>query len=91
MLWIWVIPLAVLCYAFLDVPILVSTWTSTLARPSTIQARLSYYFDWSCQPRAHCIDQLLIAMPFYASAAYSLGALLARKSIQKNGQNLQVQ
>ena len=42
-----------------------------------------------CQLRAHCIDQLLITMPFYASAAYSLGALLARNTLNKIGQNLQ--
>jgi hypothetical protein len=89
MLWIWVLPLAVLCYALIAVPILVPAWTSILARPSTIRSRLSYYFGWGCQPRAHCIDQLLITMPFYASAAYSLGALLARNTLNKTGQNLQ--
>jgi hypothetical protein len=78
MLWIWVLPFAFLCYALMVGPIgLFPQWTSALARPSTVGS-LSYYCGRGCQPRAHCIDQLMITMPFYASAAYSLGALLAR-------------
>src|SRR5713101_4514389 len=78
MLWIWVLPLAAVCCALMVGPIgLFPQWTSALARPSTVGS-LSYYFGRGCQPRAHCIDQLMITMPFYASAAYSLGALLAR-------------
>ena len=87
MLWIWVLPLAVLCYAFLAVPILIPEWTSILARPDTFQSRLSHYFGWGCQPRAHCLDQLTITLPFYASAAYSVGASLARYALKKAEQN----
>jgi len=83
MLWIWVLPLAALCCALMVGPIglfpqRIPQWTSALARHSAVGSRLSYYFGRGCQPRAHCVDQLLITMPFYASAAYSLGALLAR-------------
>jgi hypothetical protein len=91
MLWIWVLPLAALCYGLMVGHILIPEWKSALARPSTVGSRLSYYFGWGCQPRAHCIDQLLITMPFYASAAYSLGALLARNALKKTGQVLPVQ
>jgi hypothetical protein len=91
MLWIWVLPLAVMCYALVELPILIPEWTSILVWPNTIQARLSYYFGWGCQPRDRCLDQLMITMPFYVSAAYSLGALLARKSLKKDEQNPQVQ
>jgi len=79
MLWIWVLPLAALCYALTVGLILIPEWTSVLARPRTIGSRFLHYFGWGCPPRAHCLDQLLITMPFYASAAYSLGALLARR------------
>lgn len=89
MLWIWVFPLTILVYAFLATP-LISPYASMLLRPDSVQARLSFYFGWGCQPRESCIDQLLITMPFYASVAYSLGALLARKGSMKAGQNLGV-
>lgn len=86
MLWIWVLPLAILIHAVATAPTLIPEWTSILARPVTLQSRLSYYFARGCQVRAHCLDQLVITMPFYASLAYSVGALLARytKRIQAN-------
>ncbi len=70
MLWIWILPLAIIAYAFAATPV-VSPWASILIRPDTLQSRLSFYFGWGCQPRARCIDQLLITMPFYASLSYS--------------------
>ena len=82
MLWIWILPLAILAYAFAATPLL-SPWASILMRPESGWARLSFYFGWGCQPRDRCIDQLLITMPFYASIAYSVGALLARKGLRK--------
>jgi hypothetical protein len=90
MLWIWVLPLAFLTYAFAATPVL-SPWASILARPDTVHSRLSFYFGWGCQPRARCIDQLLITMPFYAAVAYSLGALLARNAFAKARQNFGTQ
>jgi hypothetical protein len=87
MLWIWILPLAILIYAFAATPTL-SPWASILARPDTVQSRLSYYFGWGCQPRARCLDQLLITMPFYASVAYSFGALLARNTFTKASKEL---
>jgi len=80
MRWIWILPLAILIYAFAATHT-VSPWASVLMRPDTVQSRLSYYFGWGCQPRARCLDQLLITMPFYASVAYSFGALLARNAL----------
>lgn len=68
MLWIWVLPYGVLVYSF--------------ARMNTVaglplQERISYFFGWGCRPENHCIDQVGITLPFYAAAAYSIGALLA--------------
>lgn len=88
MLWIWLLPLAILAYAFVATPV-VSPWASILVRPETLQSRLSFYFGWGCQPRARCIDQLLITMPFYAPVSYSLGALLARNALNKARQKPQ--
>ena len=86
MLWIWIFPLAILAYAFAATP-LVSQYASVLLRPDSVQARVSFYFGWGCQPRERCIDQLLITMPFYTSVAYSLGALLARNASLKAREN----
>jgi hypothetical protein len=86
MLWIWVLPLAALGYAVTVGLVLIPEWTSVLTRPRTVGARFSHYFGWGCQPRAHCLDQLLITMPFYASVAYALGALLARRALKKTEQ-----
>lgn len=86
MLWIWIFPLAILGYAFMATPHL-SPYASVLARPDSAPARFSFYFGWGCQPRERCLDQLLVTMPFYASVAYSLGALLARKASVKEPEN----
>jgi hypothetical protein len=80
MLWVWVIPLAILLYAFIAVPVLMPRWTSVLERPDTFASRLSHYFGSGCKTSARCLDQLLITMPFYTSVAYSIGVLLARKT-----------
>ena len=74
--WVWVVPLVILCYSVATYRILVPT--SVLA--SVGQSRFSHYFGWGCRPENHCLDQLLITMPFYACLVYSLGAALARKT-----------
>ncbi len=80
MVWVWVLPLAILCYSLLTARVLIPT--SILIRPSVIQSWFSHYFGWGCRPADHCLDQLLITMPFYSSLAYSLGAFLARRMAQ---------
>ena len=71
MVWVWVLPFAILCYSLVSARVLIPT--SVFARPSVIQSRFSHYFGWGCRPAAHCLDQLLITMPFYSSLAYSMG------------------
>jgi len=80
MVWVWVLPFAILCYSLATATVLIPEWASVLARPGVGQSRFSHYFGWGCQPAAHCLDQLLITMPFYSSLAYSIGAVLARKT-----------
>lgn len=79
MVWVWVLPLAILCYSLVTATVL--NPTSVLARPGVIQSRFSHYFASGCRPAEHCLDQLLITMPFYSSLAYSMGAALARKTL----------
>lgn len=77
--WAWVLPFLIVCYSVATATVVIPT--SVLARPGGVQSRLSHYFGWGCQPADHCVDQLLITMPFYSSAAYSFGAALARKTL----------
>ena len=77
--WVWVLPLAMLCYSVAAARVLIPT--SLLASPGVGQSRFSHYFGWGCRPADHCLDQLLITMPFYSSLAYSLGAVLARRTL----------
>src|SRR5215467_8736989 len=74
--WVWVLPLVIVCYSVTTFRTLVPT--SVLA--SIGQSRFSYYFGWGCRPENHCLDQLLITMPLYSCFAYSLGAALARRA-----------
>jgi hypothetical protein len=78
MVWVWVLPLAILCYSLLTATVLIPEWTSVLVRPGVGQSWFSHYFGWGCRPAAHCLDQLLVTMPFYSSLAYSIGAFVAR-------------
>jgi len=79
MVWVWVLPLAILCYSVATASVL--NPTSVFASPGAGQSRFSHYFGWGCRPANHCLDQLLITMPFYSSLAYSLGAALARNAL----------
>ena len=74
MVWVWIIPGLILCYAVVAVPNLSPEPTSVLVHSG---GSLSHYFGWGCQPKDRCLDQLLITMPSYAATAYSIGARLA--------------
>jgi hypothetical protein len=81
MVWVWVLPLAILVYSLATATTLTPEWTSVLAKPGVGQSRFSHYFGWGCRPAERCLDQMLITMPFYSSLAYSAGAVLARKTL----------
>jgi hypothetical protein len=74
--WVWVLPLVILCYSVATYRVLIPP--SVLA--SIGQSPFSHYFGWGCRPENHCLDQLLITMPFYSCLAYSSGAAFARKA-----------
>ena len=79
MFWVWFLPFAFLCYAFVAIPTLTPALTPSEFQAGIGQSRLAHYFGWGCQPVNHCIDQESITSPFYATAAYSLAAFLAQK------------
>jgi hypothetical protein len=84
MLWVWVLPLLILCVAFVWVSTLTPGLTSIWLEAGVGQSRLSHYFGWGCRAKYSCYDQLEITMPFYVSLAYSLGAWLAAKMPDKS-------
>lgn len=77
-LWVWVLPLAILSYSFIALPISLLEATSILDQ---LHARLSHLFGWGCRPALHCFDQALVTLPFYSCLAYSTGALLAQRTM----------
>jgi hypothetical protein len=93
MLWVWVLPLLTLFSVITSFPRSLAQppvsllqlivlypfqHVMPLVNPSTEFAfRLRYYFGWG--RRFQPVDQVLATVPFYSAAAYSLGALLARR------------
>ena len=70
MVWVWVLP-----FAYLSLALIVSAqWI-----PPGGESRWKHYFGWGCGGMHPCFDQAAITLLFYAAAAYSVGALLARK------------
>jgi hypothetical protein len=80
MQWIWVLPLAILCYSVIALPTVSPAFTSIMVQSGINQSRFSHYFGWGCRVEDRCFDQLFVTMPFYASAAYSVGSFLAREA-----------
>jgi len=76
MLWVWILPGALLIYAVIAIPTF-SPWSTS---PET--GPLSHYFGWGCQADFRCYDQLTFTQPFYTSVAYSLGALWASRRLR---------
>jgi hypothetical protein len=76
--WVWVLPSVIMCLVVAAFPIIGQLVYSRYAALSS-SSRLSHFFGWGCQPKNRCFDQLLITLPFYSAAAYSLGGLLAQR------------
>lgn len=68
-LWVWVFPLVILSYAI------------TSCSDAGLVSRFSRFFGTSCEPRERCFDQLAFTLPFYTSAAYSIGTLVGHRRI----------
>ncbi len=77
MLWVWVIPFAILCYALAAIPTISPFPIPRALQAGVGQSRLWHYFAAGCRSEHRCLDQIIVIMPFYAGAAYSIGALLA--------------
>jgi hypothetical protein len=82
MLWVWVLPLAYLTYALIAIPTLVPQWIPPQYQAGVGESRFKHYFGWGCGDSHPCFDQNAITVLFYIAAAYSIGALLARRSRQ---------
>jgi hypothetical protein len=78
MVWLWVLPLAILCYS---VATRVLNPATVLTSSVVGQSWFSHYFGWGCRPADHCLDQLVVTLPFYSSLAYSTGVALSRKTL----------
>ena len=79
MVWVWVLPSIAMGYAFLAISTLTPSVVPFALQAGNGQSRFYHYFGWGCQFVNHCVDQSRFTRPFYASLAYSLGALLALK------------
>ena len=77
MLWVWVLPFLVLCYAVAAVPTFFPTAVPPTLQSGIGQSRLWHYFGPNCQAELRCGDQMMVTMHFYAAASYSIGAFLA--------------
>jgi hypothetical protein len=80
MLWVWVLPLAVLCYAMIAIRLPMAERASVLSGSFPGHTLLSHFFGRGCRPANHCFDQVLITLPFYTSLAYSVGGLVGRNN-----------
>jgi hypothetical protein len=80
--WVWVIPLAVMCYVFFTAHMPLAEEKSIFVSHGFVQSRLSHFFGWGCRPAARCFDQVLFTLPFYSSLAYSAGAFAGRKTVR---------
>lgn len=83
MVYVWFLPVLLLAYAMLAIPTLTPDFTPRMIWSGVNQSPLAHYLGWGCQIRERCFDQILITMPFYAAAAYSLGALLGQRAIAR--------
>jgi hypothetical protein len=72
MRWTWTVPALSLVLAIVLAPV----FQRPISGPTF--TRLGYFFGPGCLPQNHCLDQLVVTMPFYAAVAYSLGAVVAR-------------
>jgi len=84
MLWVWVLPLAVVCYAVFTHPLgilFVGRSPNEVGFPEAgIRQALWHWFGWGCRQADRCLDQALFIMPLYVSLAYSIGAALGRSA-----------
>jgi hypothetical protein len=80
--YVWVFPFLLLCCAILVFPARHSAYGSIFANEPSAW---SHYFGWGCLPKNHCLDQLLITMPFYAATSYSVGSWFASRVSAQRG------
>lgn len=65
-LYVWILPLLILCFGMVFIPAKEVPW-------------FSYFFGRECSPVNRCFDQFFFTLPCFSSAGYSFGATMARK------------
>lgn len=77
MLWVWVVPSLILSWLFIQFP----NCPALLSRNACLDFPSAYslFFGPNCTPGRSCLYQLYFTYPFLTAAAYSVGALLARR------------
>ncbi len=71
-LWIWIIPLLIFLWHFLAF--------QPNAFENFWQSRIHHFIGSGCQPADRCLDQMNSTGPLYTSIAYTLGALLKKRT-----------
>jgi hypothetical protein len=79
MIWTWILPFVLLCYVVIAVPTVLPVAVPSAVQAGVGQSRLWHYFAPGCRLEYRCIDQIVVVLPFYAAAAYSIGAFFAPK------------
>jgi hypothetical protein len=76
------VPALILCYAMIAEPNISAGFTFAIVLAGRNKSVWSHFFGSGCRADLsnRCLDQFIFTMPFYASAAYSFGALVARIS-----------
>jgi hypothetical protein len=72
MLWTWIVPAFTIACLVLFAPF------PPMVVSGVEMTKIGHFFGWRCLPQNHCYEQVGVTLPLYASAAYSLGAFLAR-------------
>jgi hypothetical protein len=77
MFWVWVIPALIFGFLYFSFPYCPVEWFRNACLDSPSARAL--FFGKPCTPLGSCMYQMFITFPFLASAAYSAGALIARR------------
>jgi len=78
MQWVWILPLAFLCFG-----VLTFLRSSSVISVTSSSSIISHFFGRGCELKEHCLDQIGFTLPFLASSAYAIGALFARFQIRR--------
>jgi hypothetical protein len=91
MIWVWVLPSALMVYALVAIPTLAPRFVLPGFQAGVGQTPWVHYFGRNCQLGNYCIDQTSFTRPFYVSIAYSVAALIALKTLKQSRRSAIIQ